>query len=141
MSTVTITVGSLDEAKERLRKAFQGQPQGSRISFASPDLLLKVMTAKRWELLQAMTGAGPLPLREIARRLGRDVHAVHRDVHALLNAGVLRKTDTGQVVFPFDKVRAEFTLTPGFVKESNASKKARIAAAFAAPKLRRRKRA
>jgi predicted transcriptional regulator len=112
MSVVTITVGGLDEAKERLRRAFQGKAMGARISFATPELLLQVMTQKRWELLRTMVGAGPMAVREAARRLGRDVHAVHRDVHALLNAGVLRKTDRGQIVFPFDAVRAEFTLTP-----------------------------
>jgi predicted transcriptional regulator len=112
MSIVTITVGGLDEAKERLRKAFRGKAMGARISFATPELLLQVMTQKRWELLRTMVGAGPMAVREAARRLGRDVHAVHRDVHALLNAGVLRKTDRGQIVFPFDAVRAEFTLTP-----------------------------
>ena len=33
----------------------------------------------------------------------RDVKAVHGDVHALLNAGILRKTDGG-IVFPFGRV-------------------------------------
>ena len=37
-----------------------------------------------------MTGAGPLALREIARRVERDVKAVHTDVHALLNAGLIQ---------------------------------------------------
>jgi hypothetical protein len=32
-------------------------------------LLFQVMTAKRWELLRAMTGAGPLAIREAARRV------------------------------------------------------------------------
>ena len=52
-----------------------------------------MLTTKRWEIVRAMTGAGPLAIREAARRVGRDVKAVHRDVHALLNAGDLRKTD------------------------------------------------
>ena len=47
-----------------------------------------------------MTGAGPLAIRETARRVGRDVKAVHGDVHALLSAGILRKTSDGQVEFP-----------------------------------------
>jgi predicted transcriptional regulator len=32
--------------------------RGDRISFASPELLWKVLTAKRWELLKAMCAAG-----------------------------------------------------------------------------------
>ena len=44
-------------------------------------------------LVQTLTGAGPVTLREAARRVGRDVRAVHSDVHMLLQAGVLRKDD------------------------------------------------
>jgi predicted transcriptional regulator len=47
-----------------------------------------------------LTGAGPLAIRGVARRLSRDVKAVHGDVHALLNAGVLQKTDDSLVVLP-----------------------------------------
>jgi len=52
-----------------------------------------------------MAGAGPLSIREVARRVNRDVEAVQGDVHALLNAGVLQKIDNGLVDFPFDAVR------------------------------------
>lgn len=41
---------------------------------------------------------------------GRDVKAVHGDVHALLNAGNLQKTEEGRIVFPFDAVRVNFVL-------------------------------
>lgn len=51
--------------------------------------LFRVLCGKRWELLAAMTGAGPMAIREAARRAGRDVKAVHGDVRALLHAGVL----------------------------------------------------
>ena len=57
------------------------------------------------------TGAGPLTIREAARRVGRDVKAVHGDVHALLGAGVLQKTDDGLVVFPFDAIRVDVMLS------------------------------
>lgn len=40
----------------------------------------------------------------------RDVKAVHGDVHALLNAGILQKTEEGRIVFPFDAVRVNFVL-------------------------------
>jgi predicted transcriptional regulator len=69
-----------------------------------------VLTAKRWEVLKAMAGQGPLTIREVARRVGRDVKAVHGDVHALIDAGLLGKTETNQVAFPFDAIRVEFTL-------------------------------
>jgi predicted transcriptional regulator len=42
------------------------------------------MTVKRWELIRSLCGAGPVTIREAARRVDRDVKAVHGDVHALL---------------------------------------------------------
>lgn len=53
---------------------------------------------------------GPLSIREAARRAGRDVTAVHGDITALLNAGVLDRTDDGRIVFPFEAVKVEFPL-------------------------------
>ena len=69
-----------------------------------------MLTGKRWELLKLMTGAGPITIREAARRSGSDVRAVHSDVHALLNTGILQKTDKGLIDFPFDAVHVDFTL-------------------------------
>ncbi|WGZ95660.1 MAG: hypothetical protein QJT81_06645 [Candidatus Thiothrix putei] len=45
-----------------------------------------------------------------ARRVSRDVKAVHTDVHALLNAGILSKADDGRIVFPFDALHVDFML-------------------------------
>jgi len=84
--------------------------KSARISFATPELLWQVLTAKRWELLKALCGAGPVSIREAARRVGRDVKAVHGDVTALLNAGVLDRAEGGGIVFPFEAVKIEFML-------------------------------
>ena len=43
-------------------------------------------------------------------RVGRDVKAVHGDVTALLNAGVLDRAEGGGIIFPFDSVKVEFML-------------------------------
>lgn len=69
-----------------------------------------VLNAKRWELLKALCGAGPLSIREAARHVGRDVKAVHGDVAALLKTGILQKTAKGQIVFLYDSVRVNFML-------------------------------
>jgi predicted transcriptional regulator len=110
MKTVTLQVATLDDVKQRLRSAFKGKKQGSYISFATPELLFRLLTAKRWELIRALIGAGPVTIREAARRVGRDVKAVHGDVHALLKAGVLRKTADGLIVFPYDAIRVDVML-------------------------------
>jgi len=112
MKTVTLDVRSPSDAMADFTQAWKtGKPQRSaRISFATPELLWKVLTEKRWELLKALCGAGPVSIREAARRVGRDVKAVHGDVTALLNAGVLHRTDEGQIIFPFEAVKVEFFL-------------------------------
>jgi predicted transcriptional regulator len=110
MRTVTLEVSSREESNRRLLRAFEGEPQGEVLSFETPALLFKVLTQKRWEMLSALTGAGPVTLREAARRVERDVKAVHGDVHALLKAGILQKTAEGRIVFPFDAVRVQFVL-------------------------------
>lgn len=81
-----------------------------RISFASPELLWKVLTPKRWELLKALCGAGPVTVREASRLVGRDVKAVHTDLSALLCAGVLSRNESGQVEFRYEAVKVEFLL-------------------------------
>jgi predicted transcriptional regulator len=110
MKTVTLDVASRHDVSRRAQEAFKGKKQPARISFATPELLWKVLTAKRWELIKAMAGQGPLTIRAAARRVSRDVKAVHGDVRALLNAGLLDKTEDGRIVFPFDAVRVDFTL-------------------------------
>ena len=110
MKTVTLDVADRKAVSRRALEAFRGRKQGARISFASPELLFRVLTMKRWELVRALAGAGPVSIREAARRVERDVKAVHSDIHALLNAGILRRTDDGRIEFPFDAIHVDFTL-------------------------------
>jgi predicted transcriptional regulator len=112
MKTVILEVRTPKDAMAGFAEAWNtGKAQKSaRISFASPELLWKVLTAKRWELLKALCGAGPMSIREAARRVGRDVKGVHGDVVALLNAGLLTKTAEGAIEFPYEAVKVEFLL-------------------------------
>jgi len=110
MKTVTLGVADQSRTARRTLEAFKGRKQGARISFASPELLFRVLTTKRWELVRALAGAGPVSIREAARRVGRDVKAVHGDIHALLNAGILRRTEDGRIEFPFDAIHVDFML-------------------------------
>lgn len=110
MRTVTLEIASQEKIRQRFLQAFEGEPQGDFISFESPELLFKVIAGKRWGLLKVMTGAGPLTIREAARRMERDVKAVHGDVQVLLKAGILQKTENGLVVFPYDAVHVDFML-------------------------------
>lgn len=112
MKTVTLDVRAPGDSMGDFALAWKtGKPQKTaHISFASPELLWQVLTAKRWELLKVLCGAGPVSIREAARRVGRDVKAVHGDVTALLGAGVIDRTEDGRIVFPFEAVKVEFLL-------------------------------
>ena len=110
MRTVTLGVSSIEDTQRQMAAAFRGEHVGEFISFATVELLWKVLTAKRWDILQAMTGHGEMTIREVARQVNRDVKAVHGDVQALLTAGVLDRTESGRVVFPYDAVHVDFTL-------------------------------
>lgn len=112
MNMVVFEVRSLADTladATRAMKTGQGSAE-ARIGFATPELLWQVLSAKRWELLKALCGAGPVSIREAARRVGRDVKAVHGDVMALLDAGVLTRAADGKIQFPFDGVKIEFML-------------------------------
>ena len=112
MKTVTLDVRPTSDSMADFAQTWKnGKPQKSaRISFATPELLWKVLTVKRWELLKAFCGAGSISIREAARRVGRDVKAVHGDVVALLNAGLLDRSDDGGIIFPYESVKVEFLL-------------------------------
>ena len=110
MNTVTIGVSSLDATKGRMRRAFRGAGQGAFIGFANLELLWGVLTPKRWEIVRAMAGAGPLAIRAVARRVERDVKSVHGDVQSLLKAGVLERARDGRIVFPYDEIHVDFVV-------------------------------
>jgi predicted transcriptional regulator len=110
MAAVTIGIADLDDTKSRILQAFADREQGAFITFPTVELLWKVITPKRWELLRAMAGAGPLAIRELARRVGRDVKSVHGDVSSLLRAGVIERIEDGRIEFPYDEIRVDFVL-------------------------------
>lgn len=112
MKTVTLEVRSPKEAMAEFAQAWKTKKRqkSARIGFASAELLWKVLTEKRWELLKALCGAGPVSIREAARRVHRDVKGVHGDVSALLAAGLLNRTEGGAIEFPYEAVKVEFLL-------------------------------
>jgi predicted transcriptional regulator len=110
VDTVTFTVADRAAARRRLGNAFQGKKQGAQISFESLELLFETMTANRWQIIKALIGAGPVSIREAARKVGKDVSGVHKDVRVLLDAGILRKAGD-KIEFPYSGVHLDATLT------------------------------
>jgi len=115
MKTVTLT-SPRAKTWRNARSRHAGKKQRAN-QFRDTRVLWKVLTAKRWEVLKAMAGQGPLTIREVARRVERDVKAVNGDVHALLAAGLLERTDKNQVSFPFEAIRGGFTLRAAWLRK------------------------
>lgn len=110
-NTVTIGVASRAEINARFMRAMTtGERTAPFIGFADERALWRTLTPLRWDILKVMTGAGPLALREIARRVARDVRGVHTDVHSLLAAGLIER-DEAVFRFPYDAVHVDFILT------------------------------
>ena|SRR5690606_40958377 len=110
--TVTIDVRALEESLDGFSRAWKTGKldPAPRISFVSYELLHKVLAPNRMEIIRIMSGAGPLSIREVARRVERDFKGVHSDVKALLLSGVVDKAADGKVVFPYDRVRFDFEI-------------------------------
>lgn len=110
MRTVKLSVESVNSVIGSALKAFNGNAQGEHISFASLDLLWKVLAPNRMTIIKVLTGSEPLALREIARRVERDVKAVHTDVQLLIKTGVLEKDESGKIMFGYDAIHVDFML-------------------------------
>lgn len=96
-----------EHAKQVLKS---GKPDtAARISYATPQMLLRVLAGKRIELIEAMCGKGPMTIRAAAGLVGRDVKGVYTDIAALVKAGVLSQDESG-VEFPYQSVRVDFTV-------------------------------
>jgi len=116
MTTLIVRLGTLDDANDRLieaaRKAEAGELVEAEhsVNFASYDSMHKVLAPPRLDIVKALAGQGALSIREVARRVGRDVQAVHRDVTTLINAGVIDRTAEG-IEFPYDRIHFEYDVS------------------------------
>lgn len=103
------------KAQERIRQNFlkavhSGKDQGAYFSFQSPAALFRVLTPKRWELIEQLQAAGPTGVRALARLLSRDVRRVHDDAHALIEFGLIEKDSDGKLIVPFERIHTEFDM-------------------------------
>jgi len=111
MKTVQLEIKSFDDVLGEVAEALkQDKALPSRISFDNVEALWKILSPKKMALLQAMAGQGWLSIREIARRAQRDVSAVHRDIKALVEAGLVERNEKRQARFPYDELHVDFVL-------------------------------
>ena len=104
------TDAALKEMGGRFVKAWKsGRSGGDTFQFESPAAMFRVLTPKRWELIERLQKLGPRSIRGLARELERDVKRIHEDVHRLMEIGLVARID-GKIYVPYDVIHADFDL-------------------------------
>lgn len=96
MRTLTIDVRSLSDSLGDAVLAMEtGRALGPRYSFSSAQALMRTLGGKRFDLIQALAGAGAVTIREgAARRVRREGCAWRRaDTASLRGAGQDRRRE------------------------------------------------
>jgi predicted transcriptional regulator len=81
------------------------------LNFENPVDAYRAVTPERFRLLQVLQSAGPLTVHALAQRLDRHYSNVHADVAALLDLGLLERTERG-VRVPWDAVEWRLSTVP-----------------------------
>jgi predicted transcriptional regulator len=114
MSKRTLTITLQPDWRAALRQAGRRASarsyQGEVLNFESPGAFFGRLTERRWALVRALQGQGEISLRELARRVERDVKRVHEDVQELLELGLVERGEGGGVVCPFSTVHIDMKL-------------------------------
>jgi predicted transcriptional regulator len=80
------------------------------LSFADIEVLLGVLTPRRFALLRALRRSGPMSVRALAANIARDYKAVHGDVAALIEHGLIDRRAKDKVAVLWDHVHADMRL-------------------------------
>ena len=90
--------------------AKQPSYQGEVLNFESPGHFFGQLTEKRWALVRIAQGKGDMSIRELARRVDRDVKRVHEDVVLLADLGLLERTESGGGLCPYSSMHIDMVL-------------------------------
>lgn len=111
MKTLRIRIESLEDVRRGVLHAMKSVSAESSagLSFLSYEAMHRVLSPRRLDIVKAMTGRGPLSIREVARLVERDFKGVHTDVSALIEAGVIDR-DGRKIEFPYEALHVEFDI-------------------------------
>lgn len=108
MLTITIEPDWRGALRNAGRAAFGAKGYaGERLNFETPQAFFAHLTSRRWALLAELLGAGEVAVRELARRVGRDVKRVHEDAAALVDLGLVERAAGGALFCPYDDIHVD----------------------------------
>lgn len=81
-----------------------------RVYFKSAEVLSKVITRQRHNLLKVLHANGPLTVRALAALLERDYKNVYEDVKILEESGLIERDSKNHVLAPYEKLTIELSL-------------------------------
>ena len=105
MTTLIIEICDDEAIKQRVSDAMKGRKQGEFVSFSSIDLMHKVMTPRRWDIIHKLQlkSSG---LRALSREMGLDAGNLQRDIKPLKEYGIVQDID-GQLTVPYHEIRMQ----------------------------------
>ena len=113
MRTLVFNLQTVDAALADFGRAWKSgkKDAAAQIGFETWGLMHRILSPKRVEIIRIMLDAGPLSIREIAHRIGRDFKGVRSDVTLLVETGVINREESGELIFPYDKVHVDFEIS------------------------------
>jgi predicted transcriptional regulator len=112
--TLTITIrpdwqASVREAVATARIGLErGAYMGERLNFETPRAFFSRLTGNRWRMIETLQAAeGEIGVRELARRLGRDIKRVHEDAVTLAELGLIERNASGRLTCPYADIHVD----------------------------------
>lgn len=115
MSKLHIHIGETfdavaSRASQAWREAEKGKPVcEDHVTFADWDILAKIMSPKRYQLLRHVHHHPEKSVASLARALQRDYKRVHDDVEMLSSAGLLQRAE-GLLRVDYDVIESRISL-------------------------------
>lgn len=115
MAKRTLTITMQPDWRSTLRatakQARTKRYQGETLNFEDPGVFFGRLSERRWTLVRVLLGAGEISLRELARRVERDVRRVHDDVTVLTDLGLVERSSSGGVLCPFADIHIDMHMS------------------------------
>jgi predicted transcriptional regulator len=81
-----------------------------RLYFESAEMLSKILTRQRHNLLKTLHAHGALTVHALAALLGRNYKNVHQDVKILEESGLIERDNKNHIHAPYEKLTIELSL-------------------------------